>query len=57
MRFPGWPGAPDLSLVGSNLTNEFKPAVVFDTPNTGGILAIYNQPRTLILKLGFEVGR
>lgn len=57
VRFPGWPGAPDLSLVGSNLTNEFKPAVVFDTPNTGGILAIYNQPRTLILKLGFEVGR
>ncbi|WP_286696031.1 TonB-dependent receptor domain-containing protein [Spongiibacter sp. UBA1325] len=51
-RFLSLPGKPFVSLTGSNLTNEFKPGVVFDTPNTGGILTIYNPPRSV--KLGIE---
>ncbi|MGQ0529978.1 MAG: hypothetical protein ACT4PG_09235 [Panacagrimonas sp.] len=34
-----------MNLVGTNLTNVFEPAVVFGTPNTGGILTIFNPPR------------
>jgi hypothetical protein len=38
------------------LTNEFEPAVVFDTPNTGGILTIFNPPRSLTLGVSFSFG-
>jgi hypothetical protein len=56
LGFPAWPGKPTLSLVGTNLTNEFKPAVVFDTPNTGGILTIFNPPRAVVLSLSLSFG-
>lgn len=53
---PNWPGQPKLNLVGTNLTNEFQPAVVFDTPNTGGILTIFNPPRAIMLGVEFSFG-
>jgi outer membrane receptor protein involved in Fe transport len=56
LSMPSWPGAPVFSLIGSNLTNEFKPAVVFDTPNTGGILSIFNPPRSFRLGVEFTIG-
>lgn len=56
LRLPNWPGCPALSLVGTNLTNEFKPGVVFDTPNTGGILTIFNPPRSITLGIEFSFG-
>ena len=56
LSMPSWPGAPVFSLIGSNLTNEFKPAVVFDTPNTGGILTIFNPPRSFRLGVEFTIG-
>lgn len=56
LRLPRVPGAPTLSLVGTNLTNVFKPAVVFDTPHSGGILVIFNQPRSITLGIDFSFG-
>jgi hypothetical protein len=53
IRFPNVWGEPSINLVGNNLTNEFEPGVVFDTPNTGGVLTIYNPPRSV--SLGVEV--
>ncbi|CAA0116141.1 Pesticin receptor [Zhongshania aliphaticivorans] len=52
-RFPELWGEPSINLVGNNLTNEFEPGVIFDTPNTGGLLTIYNPPRSV--SLGIEV--
>lgn len=48
------PGQPRLSLIGNNLTNELKPGAVFDTPNSGGILTLFNPPRSIVLSV--EVG-
>ncbi|MEX1669543.1 TonB-dependent receptor [Zhongshania guokunii] len=56
LSMTNWPGAPVFSLIGANLTNEFKPAVVFDTPNSGGILTIFNPPRTVRLGVEFTIG-
>ena len=56
LKFANWPGQPTLNLVGTNLTNVFEPAVVFDTPNTGGILTIFNPPRSLTLGVSFSFG-
>lgn len=55
MRFYKLPGEPAISLVGNNLTNEFEPGVVFDTPNTGGILTIFNPPRSVTLGVEFSL--
>ncbi|NKI16328.1 TonB-dependent receptor [Spongiibacter sp. KMU-166] len=54
-RFPEMWGEPSINLVGNNLTNEFEPGVVFDTPNTGGILTIYNPPRSVTLGIEFNL--
>lgn len=56
LSLPFVPGRPKLNLVGTNLTNEFQPAVVFDTPNTGGILTIFNPPRTVTLGVELSFG-
>jgi len=54
-RFPELWGEPSINLVGNNLTNEFEPGVVFDTPNTGGLLTIYNPPRSVSLGIEFNL--
>ncbi|MGQ0700689.1 MAG: TonB-dependent receptor [Panacagrimonas sp.] len=56
LRLPNWPGRPSFNLVGANLTNEFKPGVVFETPNSGGILTIFNPPRSVVLGVEFSFG-
>lgn len=56
LHLPNWPGHPTLNLVGSNLTNEFEPAAVFNTPNSGGILTIFNPPRSILLGIEFALG-
>lgn len=49
-------GQPRLSLLGTNLTNEFKPGVVFETAKSGGILAVFNPPRAIMLGVEFSFG-
>ncbi|MGQ0622885.1 MAG: TonB-dependent receptor [Panacagrimonas sp.] len=56
LRLPKWPGRPLLNLVGTNLTNEFEPGVIFETKNSGGILTTFNPPRSITLGLSFEFG-
>lgn len=57
LSLPSLPGRPVINLVGNNLTNEFKPGVVFDTPNTGGILTIFNPPRSIMLGIELSFGQ
>jgi len=57
LSLPTLPGRPVINLVGNNLTNEFKPGVVFDTPNTGGILTIINPPRSIMLGIELSFGQ
>lgn len=50
------PGQPRLSLIGNNLTNELKPGAVFETPNSGGILTLFNPPRSVVLSVEVAFG-
>ena len=54
VQLPQFWGQPAIKIVGNNLTNEREPGVVFDTPNTGGILTIYNPPRSVNLGIEFS---
>lgn len=56
LHLPKWPGRPTLNLVGNNLTNAFEPGVVFDTKNSGGILTLFNPPRSVVLGVEFSFG-
>lgn len=55
-RLPHLPGRPTVSLIGNNLTNALKPGAVFETPNTGGILTLFNAPRSLLLSIEVAFG-
>lgn len=51
LRFAGLFGAPELSLIGTNLTNELEPVLVTDALLTNDVLVVFNRPRELKLNL------
>ncbi|MGQ0622887.1 MAG: TonB-dependent receptor domain-containing protein [Panacagrimonas sp.] len=56
LQFPKWRGRPLRNLVANNLTNEFKPGVVFETAKSNGILTVFNPPRSITLGVEFSFG-